>query len=137
MSELHKALMNLFRAHRHKAHGEFNKAGLTRGQPKILNFLVKNNGCIQKQIAEDCQIDPATVTSLLMNMEKRQLIHRASNAGNRRILNVFITDKGIEAQKQVEKIFNHLDEICFRDFTEEERLAAMNLINRLQNNLER
>jgi DNA-binding MarR family transcriptional regulator len=129
--------MNLFRAHRCKAHGEFNKVGLTRGQPKILNFLVNNNGCIQKQIAESCKIDPATVTSLLLNMEKRQLIYRTPNSENRRVLNVFITDKGTEAQKQVEKIFNYLDERCFDGFTEEEKAEAMKLITRLQNNLER
>ena len=137
MSELHKALMNLFIAHRSKAHGEFSKVGLTRGQPKILNFLAENNGCIQKQIAENCKIDPATVTSLLLNMEKRQLIYRTPNSENRRILNVSITDKGIEAQKQVKKILNNLDEICFSGFTEEEKAEAINLINRLQNNLER
>jgi DNA-binding MarR family transcriptional regulator len=136
MEKLHKVIIKLFKTHRKTALAEFCKIGLTQGQPKVLDFLVLNNGCIQKDIAENCRIEPATVTSLLANMEKNALVYRTQNSENRRILNVFLTDKGITMQKQVTKIFNALDELCFKDFSEQEKTDAINLLIRIQNNLD-
>lgn len=136
MKELHKVLIKLINSHRRTAHREFNEVGLSKGQPKILDFLVLNNGCIQKDIADNCHIEPATVTSLLANMEKKELVYRSQNSENRRILNVFLTDKGIEAQKKVIKIFNGLDELCFKGFSEDEKTQTIELLNRIQNNLD-
>ena len=55
-------------------------------------------------------------------MEKEELIYRERNPNDKRILNVFLTEKGIEAQKKVERVFLELDEICFDGFSEEERV---------------
>ena len=68
-------------------------------------------------------------------MEKEELIYRERNPKDKRILNVFLTEKGIEAQKKVEKVFLELDEICFDGFSEEERIDAINTLNRLYENL--
>lgn len=136
MKELHKAIIKLSKTHRKLAFREFAKIDLTEGQPKILSFLAKNNGCIQKDIADNCRIKPATVTSVLSNMEKAGLIYRSQNNENRRILNVFLTDKGVKAQKQVGIIFNKLDDLCFKGFSEEEKLQAIELLDRIQSNLD-
>ena len=63
------------------------------------------------------------------------LIYRERNTKDKRILNVFLTEKGIEAQKKVEKVFLELDEICFDGFSEKERIDAINTLNRLYENL--
>ena len=68
-------------------------------------------------------------------MEKEKLIYRERNPKDKRILNVFLTEKGIEAQKKVEKVFLELDEICFDGFSEKERIDAINTLNRLYENL--
>jgi DNA-binding MarR family transcriptional regulator len=132
---LHMALIKFSKSHIRKAQMEFNKVGLTQGQPKILDFLVENDGCIQREIAESCEIEPATVTSLLANMEKCELIYRSENPKNRRILNVFLTDKGKMAQKEVRKIFKSMDDECFEGFSDEEKLQAINFLNRMRENL--
>ena len=137
MNDLQKVLFKLFKTHRRTVKYELRKIGLSEGEPKILNFLVKNNGCIQREIAEECKIKPATVTNILATMEQENLIYRSQNSENRRILNVFITDSGIVAQKKLSKIFNYLDELCFHDFSEEEKIATIKLLNNIQNNLER
>ena len=46
---------------------------LTAGQPKVLDYLGKHNGCIQKSIATGCQIEPATLTGILSRMEEKKL----------------------------------------------------------------
>ena len=56
---------------------------LTAGQPKVLDYLGKHNGCIQKSIATGCQIEPATLTGILSRMEEKKLIIRQTKDGNK------------------------------------------------------
>ena len=55
---------------------------LTAGQPKVLDYLGKHNGCIQKSIATGCQIEPATLTGILSRMEEKKLYY-TSNKGRK------------------------------------------------------
>lgn len=132
---LHSALMVLSRKHKKKVREEMHKINLTEGKPKILDFLVVNQGCSQRELATRCHIEPATATSVLSLMENDGLISRIRSEKDKRILNVFLTEKGIEAQKQVEQVFTSVDEICFDGFSEEEKLEAINLLNRISDNL--
>ena len=132
---LHGSLMRLNKMHRKMAKTEFQKVNLTEGKPKILDFIINNPGCSQREIATCCKIEPATATSILSAMEKEELIYRERNPKDKRILNVFLTKKGIDAQKKVEKVFLELDEICFDGFSDEERINAINILNKLYENL--
>ena len=132
---LHGSLMRLNKMHRKMAKTEFQKVNLTEGKPKILDFIINNPGCSQREIATCCKIEPATATSILSAMEKEELIYRERNPKDKRILNVFLTKKGIESQSKVEKVFLELDEICFDGFSDEERINAINILNKLYENL--
>lgn len=132
---LHMTLIRLSKTHRRKAHAEFSKLGITQGQPKILDFLSVNDGCIQREIANNCNIEPATVTSILSIMEKAELIYRNQDPKDKRVLKVFLTEKGKIAQKEVEKIFNLIDMECFEGFSEEEKDQTIKILNRLYENM--
>ena len=132
---LHGSLIRLNKTHKKMAKREFQKVDLTEGKPKLLDYIINNPGCSQRELATCCKIEPATATSILSSMEKEELIYRERNSKDKRILNVFLTEKGIEAQKKVEKIFLELDEMCFDGFSKEERLDAINILNRLYENL--
>lgn len=132
---LHGVIMVLARSHKKKLREELQKVNLTEGKPKILDFLAINPGCSQREVANKCHIEPATATSILSSMEAEGLIYRDRNPKDKRILNVFLTEKGIEAQKCVEKIFLGIDEISFKGFTEEEKIQAINYFNRINENL--
>lgn len=132
---LHGSLIRLSKIHKKIAQKKFQQVDLTEGKPRLLNFIVNNPGCSQREIASCCKIEPATATSILSSMEKEELIYRERNPKDKRILNVFLTQKGIEAQKNVEKVFFKLDEICFEGFSEEEKVEAINILNRLYENL--
>ena len=135
INTLHGSLMRLNKMHRKMAKTEFQKVNLTEGKPKILDFIINNPGCSQREIATCCKIEPATATSILSAMEKEELIYRERNPQDKRILNVFLTKKGIESQSKVEKVFLELDEICFDGFSDEERISAINILNKLYENL--
>ncbi|RDY25340.1 MarR family transcriptional regulator [Romboutsia weinsteinii] len=132
---LHSALIRVIKAHRKNAHTQFSKISLTEGKPKILDFLENNPGCSQRELATYCRIEPATATSILAGMEKEDLIFRERNIKDKRILNVFLTEKGKNAQKKVEKVFTELDNKCFDGFSEEEKNQTIHILNRLYDNL--
>ena len=58
--------------------------GLTPGQPKILDYLLHHDGAIQKDIAMFCHIEPASLTSILNGMEKRDILKEKQQAIIRR-----------------------------------------------------
>jgi DNA-binding MarR family transcriptional regulator len=132
---LHMTLIRLSKTHRRRTHTEFSKVGITGGQPKILDFLSESDGSIQREIANNCNIEPATVTSLLSIMEKSELIYRNQDPKDKRVLKVFLTDKGKMAQKEVERIFNLIDMECFEGFSEEEKSETIKILDRLYKNM--
>lgn len=86
--------------------------GLSPGQPKVLDYLYDHEGSDQKTIAENCEIEQATLGSILLRMEEKGLIERRRQPGNRRSLFVYLTDSGREAACKMQKIFQEEDEIA-------------------------
>lgn len=112
-----------------------NILGLSPGQPKILEFLDKHNGCEQKEIAKACGIEPATVTHLLARMEEVHLIERKQINGNRRSWHVFLTTEGEGVNQKVFKIFDEVRKEAFEGFTVEEQAETFRLLTKMFDNL--
>ena len=83
--------------------------GLSPGQPKILECLMDCGEMNQKAIAACCEIEQATVGSILLRMEQSGLVRRTQRAGNRRSLYVSLTPKGEELGTQMAEIFRQAD----------------------------
>ena len=111
------------------------EAGLTMGQPKVLDYLGSHNGVSQRQIAAACCIEPATLTSLLNRMEERGLVERRMLHGNRRTSYVFLTELGRTLQQQVERDFAELEAAAFDGVTEEERDTVLRVLEKVCGNL--
>lgn len=109
--------------------------GLTSGQPKVLDYLLVHDGTVQKDIAAACHIEPASLTSILNGMESKNLIERKEQNGNRRSSYVFLTEKGREFAKRLEKIFSEIEEVALDGFDVEEREQVCNLLSRLYENM--
>lgn len=134
---VHKALMKALRCHHKIFRNEFARFNISKGQPKILNYLSENNGCIQREIAKSCDIEAATATNVLSTMEKNGYIERIPNKYDRRIMNVYLTDKGKEAQENTENILCDLEEVCFNGFSKEEMDTAKDFFERIYDNLKK
>ena len=132
---LHQSLIKTSKIHRKVCGQRFHGLELTEGQPKVLNYLHQHNGCSQKDLAKHCHIQPATATSLLGSLEKSQLIYREVNQEDRRVTNVFLTEKGFEFQQRVKEVFTQIDEQCFAGFNEDERNEVLQYLERIYHNL--
>lgn len=114
-----------------KVLSEASQIGLTPGQPKILEFLLKYGESDQKTIASNCEIEQATVGSILLRMEHAGLVIRRQKEGNRRSLFVSLTDSGAQAAKQLMDIFDRMEQRATANLSENEK----KLLNELLTNI--
>ncbi|MCR5521566.1 MAG: MarR family transcriptional regulator [Lachnospiraceae bacterium] len=96
-------LIDMGKAHKKYCMSRFSQLGLTTGQPKVLTVLSAKEGYLQKELAARCAVEPATMTSLLNNMERKDLIRRETVyvSGGKRAFAIYLTDHGKEVAAEV------------------------------------
>lgn len=134
---LHKSLIVASSAHRKVSRTEFQKMNLTEGQPKVLEVLSEHEGYLQKELAEKCHVEPATMTIILSNMEKMGLIRRetAHVSGGKRAFAVYLTDLGKEMALNVSLVVDELEEKSLVGFSEDEKKQFIDYLHRMSENL--
>lgn len=68
----------------------------SRGQEGILEVIQANPGITQKELAEALSIQPASVSELLMKLERKGLIVRQKDETDRRSIRVSLSDEGAQ-----------------------------------------
>lgn len=109
MEGLHYLLMKSHALFSRRVLSEISKIGLSSGQPKILDFLLQYGEADQKTIAAYCEIEQATVGSILLRMENTGLVLRRQKNGNRRSLYVSLTKAGREKAEKLMDIFREIE----------------------------
>jgi DNA-binding MarR family transcriptional regulator len=137
MESLHYLLMKTHSMMQRCIVSEAQKIGLTSGQPKVLDYLYDHEGSDQKTIAAYCEIEPATLASILLRMEQKELIVRRQENGNRRSLFVYMTEKGRAAAMQLHDIFAAYDEKATESVDADETEELKRLLTEVCCNLER
>lgn len=105
--------------------------GLKPGQPKVLEYVVLHEGCSQRDIALACVMDKSTVTSVVTRMEEEGLLERSSRPGDRRGVEIHLTERGRDAAARVLEFRGEVDDIAWKGFTREERAALSGLLDRV------
>ena len=131
------ALLETQGAHAELARMEFQKMNLSEGQPKILYVLLKEEGCVQKELAGIAQVRPSTMTVLLDRMEKQGYIYREETriSGGKRAYKIFLSDEGKSLAHQVNELVEKLEERSFKGFSDEERKKLLEMLGRVAENL--
>ncbi|HIR96529.1 MAG TPA: MarR family transcriptional regulator [Candidatus Merdisoma faecalis] len=112
--------------------------GLTvgEGQARALRTLLEEGPMTQKQLADLCMRDAATMSRNIDRLEKAGLLKRENNPGCRRSYLICLTEEGKEKAKQVQKIFRELDERIWGDIPEKEMEQLYETLLRIERNLE-
>lgn len=112
--------------------------GLTvgEGQARALRTLLEEGPMTQKQLADLCMRDAATMSRNIDRLEKTGLLKRENNPGCRRSYLICLTEEGKEKAKQVQKIFRELDERIWGDIPEKEMEQLYETLLRIERNLE-
>ncbi|MBC2099315.1 winged helix-turn-helix transcriptional regulator [Listeria booriae] len=78
-------------------------------QAKSLNYVSVNSGTIQKDLANYLGKQNATVTNILKELEKKQLIYREIPKDNERQKKIFLTSGGEQLVGEVQQAFADLN----------------------------
>lgn len=128
-------LAQVSRLHRHRAHTLLDEVGLYRGQPPVLFALLERDGLTQRELAEQLEITPATMTKMLQRMEKAGFVQRQPDEHDQRVSRVYLTQKGHDVHARLEEIWHQLDVENFDGFNEQERLVLHSFLFRIRENL--
>ena len=72
-------------------------AGLTGPQLIILQEIARTKGVLASKVAQEVNLSPATVTSILDRLESRELVRRVRSQEDKRRVGLFLTDQGQQA----------------------------------------
>lgn len=136
MESLHYILMKSQAVFSRQILSQASKIGLTPGQPKVLEFLFQYKEADQKTIAAYCEIERATVGSILLHMEESGLITRRQKDGNRRSLYVSLTDKGRDAAIRLMDIFQKTEEQATHNLSQNEIETLKELLSKIYDNIQ-
>lgn len=109
--------------------------GIYDRQFPILNYIAKNEGCTQVDIAKALYISPASVAISTKRLQKAGLIQKEVDENSLRKNRVTVTEEGREIIQQCRQIFAQLDNMMFRGFAEDDMEALKGLLARMVYNL--
>lgn len=132
---LHLLIFKTFRAQRNKIRPKLSVIGLSVGQPKVLQYLSEHTECMQKDLANYCDVEPATISKMLDTMEKNGLVKREDRKENRRAFRIVLTEEGELRLAAWEEICRSVDAVSLNGFTPEEERQFKDYLCRMYENL--
>ena len=130
--DVRRTLYELDCARRSLLQPYFVGIGLTigQGQPRILMYLLQREPMTQRELADACHLDAATLDRL----QEAGLLQRTPKPGSRRSYHVVLTEEGRRKAALVQKGFAHVDEVLWRGISEREMAPALDTLRRMLEN---
>lgn len=136
-NDLHDSLQKLNRYMNRRMHKVFSETkGVHRGRVKLLKIIEKNDGIIQRDLAEILDMRPSSLTEMLVGLEKSSLIRREQDENDRRIMHVYIAEEGKKSLEEFKKEHSKTHESLFNSLTEEEKKSLFEIINKINKGFE-
>lgn len=113
----------------------WGEMGLIAGQPRVLNQLAARDRVTQKELADACMIEPATLSRALDKLEAMGYVERGENPECRRSFLIALTEDGRKKAEEVGAAFGEIEDQMMKGFSEEELDWMKALLDRVYENL--
>ena len=87
-------IARLAHIHRTRIDEYLSKHNLHVGQEMLLKYLWNQDGLSQKEIGEFMEIQSATVTRMVIRMERAGFVERRTDPDDQRVSRVYLTERG-------------------------------------------
>ena len=111
--------------------------GINGLQSCIIRYLVNNEKVYQKDFEESFNVRKSSISSVLDNMEKSNLIARVSDESDLRKKQIVLTEEGKSMHLKVAKILNELLDEIFIDLTKEDVENFKVFFSKIEQKIER
>lgn len=129
-------------SHIHSASADFLNKRLSKADSFvsshgfILFLLSENSKMTMGEIAEKINRDKSTTTVLIKKLLEKGLVETENCREDSRKKYISLTEEGKKYNTMTGEISKQLLEVCYRDFSEEEKNILLNLLKKMNSNLE-
>ena len=110
---------------------ELNKYSVSSSQYTVLNTLMEDDGLSLSEIGKRVSIDKPAVTGIADRMEKDGLVERRRTSQDRRVIQLFMTEKGRALAEKTEGIATQIDQKLVNVLTPAEVSQFRHMLNRI------
>lgn len=108
---------------------------ITPEQFSLLTILWYNEGISIKELADRSQRDKTTISRVVNNMIKHDLIRRLENVDDKRAKRIFLTDKGLNMQDQLVMLAGEIYIGAVGNLSDDELELTLNVLQKIERNL--
>lgn len=105
-----------------------------KGQFLFLLALYHKDGLSQEELAQYLDIDKGTTARAIEKLEQAEYVIRKTTDKDRRLNQVYLTQKAIEFQPQLYSILHEWTDVLCEGFSEEEIEKSFDLLQRMAGN---
>jgi MarR family transcriptional regulator, organic hydroperoxide resistance regulator len=113
----------------------FARHGVHEGQQYILLSLWADDGLAPGELAKRLGLATPTVTRAAARMEAAGLLRRAPHERDRRLVRLFLTDRGRALEKDIGREIDNLSERALASLDQSERAALIRYLDSIRDNL--
>ncbi|MDD2243437.1 MAG: MarR family transcriptional regulator [Dysgonamonadaceae bacterium] len=115
----------------------FSQEGIdiTTEQWTVLSCLWNKDKIIQQEICDLTQKDKPSVTRLIDNLEKKNLVRRVLDSSDRRNNLIHLTSRGISLKQKTTEVVNGIVNHALKDISDNELISAKEVLLRIMYNL--
>ncbi|HKX06967.1 MAG TPA: MarR family winged helix-turn-helix transcriptional regulator [Stellaceae bacterium] len=110
--------------------------GVSIGMWFFLRALWQEDGISQRELSQRVGMMEPTTASALTNMERKGYVRRIRNRADRRIVNVFLTERGRALRRELLPLAAEVNEVALRGITTTEAAELRALLGKVQARLD-
>lgn len=107
--------------------------GVTPTQFHVLIYLRKNKVCKMSEIVEFMEVKPSAVSFMIDRLENNNIVYREHDKKDRRVVNILLTEEGINKIDSVIKDRKEMFESILLNFGEDELLQFASITEKIAN----
>ncbi len=134
--QLYTALHRLGRQMHRFSHRPESGQGSYREQSRLLRLISGNDGAIQRDIAEEMDVRPSSMTEMLVKMEQLGYIIRKQDEKDQRVMHIYLTNEGKAAAEESVNTTGRLTKELFKSLSDEEIKQMLEIASKLCDNLD-
>lgn len=104
-------------------------------QLPVLEYIIKNDGCSQNELAEFLCVSPASIAVSTKRMQKAGYLEKKEDENNLRKKNLYVTELGKETVAKCRKIFDSFYEKVYSGISDDDLNTFCNVIDRMTINI--
>ncbi|MFQ6608514.1 MAG: MarR family winged helix-turn-helix transcriptional regulator [Fidelibacterota bacterium] len=112
---------------------KLSQYGLTTSQHTVLSTLAKEDGLSLSEVGKRVFLDKPAITGLADRLEKDNLVERRRTTTDRRVIRLFLTEKGSNLLQSLDEIATTVDQQLVKPLSPEELETFRHTLNQIWN----